>query len=143
MLRAPSRRTDLKKASVCSPTMLACSAYAWTWRVKRGEIVNLGGLWLKSHRFSRWSEVPGPSSRVRRAASSLRRQSEVPVVASYGATKTITLTMRLDREAHARRGDVVVVDGRDDHLLPPRHREEQRPRRVDGHVDLKCVENQP
>ena len=31
------------------------------WMVKRGENVRLGGLWLKSHRFQRWSELPGPS----------------------------------------------------------------------------------
>jgi len=62
--------------------------------VKRSDNVSLGGLWLKSHRFLRWSELPGPSTRVRRAASSLRRQSEETAVARYALAKTATLTMR-------------------------------------------------
>jgi len=51
---------------------------------------NLGGLWLKSHRFLRWSEVPGPSSRVRRAAPRLQIQSEETMVARCGTAKTAT-----------------------------------------------------
>jgi len=62
--------------------------------VKRSENVNFGGSWLRSHRSLRWSEAPGPSSRVRRAASSLRMQSEETVVASYGLAKMATLTTR-------------------------------------------------
>jgi len=61
--------------------------------VKRNENDDLRGVWLKSHRFLRWSEAPGPFFRVRRAASSFRTQSEEPVVASYGLAKTATLTM--------------------------------------------------
>ena len=56
--------------------------------VKRSENGVLGGLWLEAHGLSVGSEAPGPSSRVRRAASSLQTQSEEPVVASCGATKT-------------------------------------------------------
>ena len=101
MLRAPSRRTDLKKASVCSPTMLACSAYAWTWRVKRGEIVNLGGLWLEGHGLSEGPVVLGPSSRVRRAAPSLQMQSGEPVEASCSLAKTAGHFGHADRAAVA------------------------------------------
>ena len=51
-------------------------------------VSEFGAASLESRRFLRWSEAPGPSSRVRRAASSLRMQSEEPVVARYGAAKT-------------------------------------------------------
>ena len=50
--------------------------------VKRSENGDLGGLWLEGHGFSVGSEVPGLSSRVRRAAPSLQMQSDVPVMAS-------------------------------------------------------------
>ena len=63
--------------------------------VKRSEIVNLGGLWLKGHGLSEASATTSLSSRVRRAAPSLRTQSEEPVRARYGLTKTATLTMLL------------------------------------------------
>ena len=42
--------------------------------VKRSGNVDLGGLWLKSHGLSVGSEVPGLSSLVWRAASSLQKQ---------------------------------------------------------------------
>ena len=61
--------------------------------VKRGEIVNLGGLWREGHGLSEGSETLGLSSRVRRAASSLQMQSDEPVVASYGLAKTATSTI--------------------------------------------------
>ena len=47
----------------------------------------------RSHGLSAESEVPGLSSRVRRAASSLQKQSEETVVASHATTKTAILTM--------------------------------------------------
>ena len=62
--------------------------------VKRSEVVSLGGLWLEGHGLPEKSETLGLSSRVRRAASSLQMQSDQPVVASRGATKTATLAMR-------------------------------------------------
>ena len=60
----------------------------------------LGGLWLEGHGLSVGSEALGCFSGVRRAASSLQMQSEKPVVASYGLTKTATLTM-LAHSSHA------------------------------------------
>ena len=61
--------------------------------VKRSEPVNLGGVWREGHGLSVRSKVLVLSSRLRRTASSLRMQPEEPVVASYGLTKTATLTM--------------------------------------------------
>ena len=63
------------------------------WMVKRSENGVLGGLWLEGHGLSVGSEVPGLSSRVRRAAPSLHMQTDEPVEASYGLAKTATLTM--------------------------------------------------
>ena len=91
--------------------------------VKRSEIVNLGGVWLKGHGLSEGSETLGLSSRVRRAAPSLQMQPEKPMAASHGAAKTATLTMlvllldvvadraqrrapRLHEGLEVRRGDV-------------------------------------
>ena len=42
-----------------------------TWRVRRGENGDLGGLWLQSYGLSVRSEVMGRLYRVRRAAPSL------------------------------------------------------------------------
>jgi len=56
--------------------------------VRRGEIVNLGAAWLQCHGLSVGSEVLGLSSRVRRAAPSLRTQTDEPAEASYGLAKT-------------------------------------------------------
>ena len=61
--------------------------------VKRSEIGNVGGLRLKGHDLSVGSDLLDLSPRVPRAAPSLQMQSVEPVVASYGATKTATLTM--------------------------------------------------
>jgi len=61
--------------------------------VRRGEKVNLGGLWLEGHGLWERSETSGLSSRVRRAASSLQMQPEGSVEASHGLAKTPTLTM--------------------------------------------------
>ena len=61
--------------------------------VKRGEVVNLGGLWREGHGLSVGSETLGLSSRVRRASPSLQMQSDEPKEASYGLAKTATLTM--------------------------------------------------
>jgi len=56
--------------------------------VKRSGNGAIGGLWQKGHGLSVGSEAKGPSSRVRRAASSLQMQPHEPLVASCGATKT-------------------------------------------------------
>ena len=56
--------------------------------VKRSEIVNVGGLWLKGHGLSVASETLGLFSRVGRAAPSLQTQPDEPLEASYGPTKT-------------------------------------------------------
>ena len=61
--------------------------------VKGSEIGILGAALRRSHGFSAESEVLGLSSRVRRAASRLQRQSEETVLDSYGPTKTAILTM--------------------------------------------------
>ena len=65
--------------------------------VKRSEIVGLGGLWVEGHGLPEGSEALGLSSRVRRQAPSLQMQPDEPVVASYGAAKTATLTIMLAR----------------------------------------------
>ena len=57
--------------------------------VQSSENGDLGGLRRKSHRFLRWSEEPGLSSRVRRAVASLRARSEEPVEARYGAARRL------------------------------------------------------
>ena len=67
--------------------------------VKRSESGDLGGLWLEGHGRPEGSETLGASSRVRRAAPSLQIQSDEPVVASYGAPKTATLTVLVARAA--------------------------------------------
>ena len=46
----------------------------------------------ESRRFLRWSEAPGPSPRVRRAASGLRMQSHEPALSRSGTATTATLT---------------------------------------------------
>ena len=61
--------------------------------VKRSEIVNLGGVWLKRHGLSEGSETLGLSSRVRRAAPSLQMQTDELVEASCGLVNTATLTI--------------------------------------------------
>ena len=53
----------------------------------------LGSLWLKGCGLSVGSEVMHRFSRVRRAAPSLQMQPDELLVASYGLTKTATLTM--------------------------------------------------
>ena len=55
--------------------------------VKRSEIVNLVGRWLKGHGLSVASETLGPSSRVQRAAPSVQMQTEEPVEARYGLAR--------------------------------------------------------
>ena len=60
--------------------------------VKGSGIGILGTALRRRHGLSAESEVMGPSSRVRRAASSLQMQSEETVLASYGPTKTAILT---------------------------------------------------
>ena len=86
---AQSLATASKKRTVYEPV----SERPSSWMVKRGENVNLGGLWQKGHGLSVGSEAKRPSSRVRRAASSLQMQSHEPLLASCGGTKTATLTM--------------------------------------------------
>ena len=49
--------------------------------VKRGEIVDSGGLWLEGHGLSERSETLGLASRVRWAAPSHQMQPDEPVVA--------------------------------------------------------------
>jgi len=75
----------------------AASAYAHheqlesrrhTCMVKRSGNGAIGGLWQKGRGRPVGSEAKGPSSRVRRAASSLQMQPHEPLVASGGATKT-------------------------------------------------------
>jgi len=63
------------------------------WMVRRGEIVNLCGLWLDGHGLPEGSETLGLSSRVRRAAPSRQMRSDEPVEQSYGLAKTAALTM--------------------------------------------------
>jgi len=46
--------------------------------VRRGEIVDSGGLWLEGHGLLDGSEVLGLSSRVRRAAQAFRRSPMSP-----------------------------------------------------------------
>ena len=67
--------------------------------VKRSEVVNLGGLWLKGHGLSEGSETLGLSSRVRRAAPSLQMQTDEPMETSHGLAKTATLTILRHLEA--------------------------------------------
>ena len=71
--------------------------------VKRSEIGALGAALRRSHGFYAEFEVPGLSSRVRRAASSLQMQSEETVLASYGPTKTAILTMLVHGQLGAAR----------------------------------------
>ena len=61
--------------------------------VKRSEPVHLRRLWLEGHGLSVGSETLGPSSGVRRPAPSRQVHPEEPEVASYGLTKTVTLTI--------------------------------------------------
>ena len=70
------------------------------WRVRRGEIVDLRGLWREGHGLSVASEALELSSRGRRAAPSLRTQSEKPLVARYGLAETVTLSMLRHGSSH-------------------------------------------
>ena len=78
---AASRGSSISSPNVgrgpSSASAAGCSSRCATWMVKRGEIVNLGGLWLQSYGLSVRSEVMGRFYRERRAASSLQLQSEV------------------------------------------------------------------
>ena len=56
-------------------------------------MASLGGLWLEGHGLSEGSEALGLSSRVPRAAPSLKMQTDEPVEASHGPAKTATLTI--------------------------------------------------
>ena len=87
--RRARRRGAARRSTACCRRRWRRSACV----VKRSEIVNLGGLWLEVHGLPEGSEVLDLSSRVRRAASRLWMQTVEPVVASYGLTKTATLTM--------------------------------------------------
>ena len=78
--------------------------------VKRSEIVKSCGLWLEGLGLSVESETLGLSSRVRRAASSLQMQPEVPVVASYGPARTATVTAPRRRLEVVRAVDVLFGD---------------------------------
>ena len=60
--------------------------------VKRSEIGEFVTAWLQGHGLSVGSEVLGRLSRVRSPAPSLQMRAVEPLVASYGATKTATLT---------------------------------------------------
>ena len=62
--------------------------------VKRSEIGVLSVALRQTRGLSVESEALGVSSGVHRAASILQMQSDQPVVASRGATKTATLAMR-------------------------------------------------
>ena len=62
------------QAMSSEPDVFRLILHSATCVVKRSENDDLGGVWLKSHRFLRWSEAPGLSSRVRRAAPSLQMQ---------------------------------------------------------------------
>ena len=100
--------------------------------VKRSEIVNLGCLWLEGHGRSEGSATLDLSSRVRRAALSIQKQSDESAVSSSGTAKTATLTMLCG--ADVVRLDVVAADRRLEgahgaaplhvlrHLRPARHR---------------------
>ena len=73
------------------PPPLAGAASASTpsaCTVRRGELVDLGGLWLEGHGLSEGCETLGLSSRVRRAAPSLQMQADEPVEARRGLAKT-------------------------------------------------------
>ena len=71
--------------------------------VRRGETVNLAGRWLKGHDLSVGYETLGLSLRVRRAAPNIQRQTDEPVEASHGPTKTAILTiLRAPPEARER-----------------------------------------
>ena len=61
--------------------------------VRRGEIVDLGGAWMRIRGFLRYSKAPGLSFRVRRAAPRIQMQTDEPVDASSGLAKTATLTI--------------------------------------------------
>ena len=78
--------------------------------VKRSEMATSGGVWLTSHRLLRWSEAPALSSRVRRAASSLRMRPHEPALSRSGTAKTATLTTLLDLEELQRRRDLPDED---------------------------------
>ena len=56
--------------------------------VRRGEIVDLGGLWREGHGLSEGSQTLGLSSRVRRAAPILQMQAVEPVEASCRLAKS-------------------------------------------------------
>ena len=60
--------------------------------IKRSGVDEIGAAWLQGHGLPVGSEALGLSSRVRRAAPSPQMQPEEPVEASYGLTKTATLT---------------------------------------------------
>jgi len=70
--------------------------------VRRGENGVLGGVWLEGNGISEGAEVMGRFSRVRRAAARLQMQPDELPVASYGLTKTATLTVPRARDVHKR-----------------------------------------
>ena len=72
------------------------------------KLATLGGLRLKGHDLSVGSDLLGLSPRVRRAAPSLQMQSVEPVVASYGATKTATLTVLWNSRSIASLGSSLI-----------------------------------
>ena len=75
--------------------------------VKHSKMGDFGAAWLQDHGLPVGPETLGVSSRVRRAALRLQMQSDEPVVAGRGPTKTVTLTMlrrgaeREERSGHA------------------------------------------
>ena len=72
--------------------------------VKRSKDGNVGGLWLKCHGSLVGFEVMGRFSRVPRTAPNLQRQPDDLPVASYGLTKTATLTLSGCERLPRRRG---------------------------------------
>ena len=89
--RSPPRSAPWRRTAT-APTGPCC---AWMV-VKRSENGNVGGVWLEGHGLPVGSEALGLASRVRRAAASLRTQSEETVLADRcGLAKTATLTIQL------------------------------------------------
>ena len=90
---------------------------------RRGELVDLGGLWREGHGLSEKSEALGLSSPVRRAAPSLQMQTDEPVEASCGLAKAAALTILQDRQPPLLVAGVARVEDRHEE-----RRVERRPR---------------
>ena len=80
--------------------------------VKHSGVGMLGMALRRSQGVSAESEVPGLSSRVRRAASSLQMQSEESVLASFGSTETAISDKRAVPWALGEREALELLDER-------------------------------